>query len=83
MKRRTATQGDAKRHAAKDATPLAERAWLNLSETAEHFALHRTTVSRLVRKGEIPAGCVTKFGNAIRINRAELERWISQRDQAA
>jgi excisionase family DNA binding protein len=82
MKRHAPTRSDAKRQQSerRSPPPIAERPWLNLTETAEHFALHRTTVARLVRNGEIPAGVVTRFGNAIRINRVELERWLAKRN---
>ena len=62
--------------------PPAERTWLNLTEASEHFHLHRRTIARLVASGEIPDGCLIRFGRSLRINRVELERWLASRPAA-
>lgn len=63
-------------------TPLSERAWLNLTETAEWFALHPRTITRMIANGEIPERVMTRFGRSIRINRPALEQWLAERDAA-
>lgn len=59
--------------------PIADRPWCNLSEAGQWYGLHRTTIARLVRSGDIPEAVTAKFGNRIRINRVALEQWLANR----
>ena len=47
-----------------------------VAEVAEHLKVHRTTVYRMVRKGEIP---VFKIGTDYRFDRDAIEKWMSDR----
>ena len=51
---------------------------MSVNETAAYLKLHPLTVRKLAREGAIPAH---KAGKAWRVDRAELERWVSERTQ--
>jgi excisionase family DNA binding protein len=52
----------------------AERAWLTVPEAAEELRIPRTRCYVLIQRGELPA---VRIGErSIRLNRAELERFL-------
>ena len=51
-----------------------ERDWLKVPEAAELLGLPKTRTYELIQKGELPA---VRIGErSIRVNRAELERFL-------
>jgi excisionase family DNA binding protein len=51
-----------------------ERAWLTVPEAAEELHIPRTRCYELIQRGELPA---VRIGErSIRVNRAELERFL-------
>jgi excisionase family DNA binding protein len=51
-----------------------EKVWLRVPEAAELLGLPRTRTYELIQRGELPA---VRIGErSIRINRAELERFL-------
>lgn len=59
---------------------MAESILLTVRDVQEATSLGRTKVYELIRKGELP---VVRIGRAVRVHRQTLERWISQREEAA
>jgi excisionase family DNA binding protein len=55
-----------------------EPSTMSINETAAYLKLHPLTVRKLAREGAIPAH---RVGRRWQIDRAELERWISERTQ--
>jgi excisionase family DNA binding protein len=51
-----------------------ERAWLTVPEAAEELHIPRTRCYELIQRGELPAVRVGE--RSIRVNRAELERFL-------
>ena len=52
----------------------AKRAWLTVPEAAEELRIPRTRCYELIQRGELPA---VRIGErSIRVNRAELERFL-------
>lgn len=49
--------------------------WFTLAELGEWLKVSRTTAYRLVSTGEIPA---YRLGQAIRVRRADVERWLEE-----
>ena len=50
------------------------REWMKVSEAAEFLCLPRTRTYELIQRGELPA---VRIGErSIRVNRAELERFL-------
>ncbi|MDQ5830273.1 MAG: helix-turn-helix domain-containing protein [Actinomycetota bacterium] len=52
----------------------AKRAWLTVPEAAEELRIPRTRCYELIQRGELPAVRIGERG--IRVNRAELERFL-------
>jgi excisionase family DNA binding protein len=57
----------------KPATETTEQAWLSFRESAAYTGLHRVTLWRAVKRGELRAG---GSGRAVRFEKAELDRWM-------
>lgn len=53
---------------------MKEKRYLTIKDVAEQLGLHKTTIYRLVKKGELPA---FKVGNQWRFDKNILEEWIS------
>jgi excisionase family DNA binding protein len=51
-----------------------EKVWLRVPEAAELLGLPRTRAYELIQQGELPAVRIGERG--IRVNRAELERFL-------
>jgi excisionase family DNA binding protein len=51
-----------------------EKVWLRVPEAAELLGLPRTRAYELIQRGELPA--VRIGARSIRVNRAELERFL-------
>ena len=49
-------------------------AWLGISEVARHLGVSDYTVRREIKRGRLAA---IRVGKAIRISRADLERYVS------
>jgi excisionase family DNA binding protein len=49
---------------------------INVREVAEFLKLHRETVNRMIRSGELPA---LKVGRAWRLNRVQIWEWAKSR----
>ena len=52
---------------------MKEKRYLTIKDVAEQLGLHKTTIYRLVKKGELPA---FKVGNQWRFDKNILEEWI-------
>ena len=50
--------------------------WLRYSEAARYSGLGRSTLSKLVRSGDVRAA---KIGKAVRLNRKSLNRYMEER----
>ncbi len=58
-----------------------EETWLTVPETAVLLRVPRTRCYELIQRGELPA---VRIGErSIRVNRAELERFLLERRRAA
>jgi excisionase family DNA binding protein len=58
-----------------------ERAWLTVPEAAEELHIPRTRCYELIQRGELPA---VRIGErSIRVNRAELERFLLETRRVA
>lgn len=53
---------------------------MTTDEVAHYLKVHRITVLRMIRRGDIAA---TKIGRHWRIRRAEIDRYIRQNDKDA
>jgi excisionase family DNA binding protein len=49
---------------------------ITVCEAAEFLKLHRATVSRMIKSGELPA---LKVGTAWRLNRVQIMEWAKSR----
>jgi len=49
---------------------------MTLSEVAEYFQIHRSTLYRLVRKGKIP---YFKMGSDYRFDKDAIDKWTVER----
>ena len=49
---------------------------INVREVAEFLNLHRETVNRMIKSGELPA---LKVGTAWRLNRVQIWEWAKSR----
>lgn len=49
---------------------------LTISQTADRLNVSTVTVRRLIRRGDLPAVQLGGKGAAVRIDAAELERWL-------
>ena len=49
---------------------------ISVREVAEFLKLHRETVNRMIRTGELPA---LKVGTAWRLNRVQIMEWATSR----
>jgi excisionase family DNA binding protein len=49
---------------------------ITVCEAAEFLSLHRETVSRMIKRGELPA---LKVGTAWRLNRVQIMEWAKSR----
>jgi len=49
---------------------------MTLSEVAEYFQIHRSTLYRLVRKGKIP---YFKMGSDYRFDKYAIDKWTVER----
>jgi excisionase family DNA binding protein len=49
---------------------------INVSEVAEFLKLHRETVNKMIKSGELPA---LKVGTAWRLNRVQIMEWAKSR----
>jgi len=49
---------------------------MNVREVAEFLKLHRETVNRMIKSGELPA---LKVGTAWRLNRVQIREWAKSR----
>ena len=56
---------------------------LTVKETAALLDLHPMTVRRKIERGEIPALRLGNKGTSIRIDEAELQRWLYGPGEAA
>jgi excisionase family DNA binding protein len=52
---------------------------LKVAEVAERLALARSTVYRMMSKGEIPS---VKIGGSVRVSARALDEWIEERSGA-
>jgi excisionase family DNA binding protein len=57
-------------------TSVAEHKWLTVRETAEQVRVSEVTIRRAIARGELPAVQLGGPGSSIRIDEAELERWL-------
>jgi excisionase family DNA binding protein len=58
-----------------------ERAWLTVPEAARELQIPRTRCYELIQRGELPA---VRIGErSIRVNRAELERFLLEKRRVA
>jgi len=57
-------------------TTAPDRPLLNVYKAARRLSVSEKTIRRLIRSGELPA---LKVGNSLRIDPAELERWLGER----
>ena len=57
-------------------THAERRNWLTPKEVAARLDLHPATVYRKLAAGEIPAIRLGHKGTSIRVDPAELERWL-------
>ncbi|MGO9450942.1 MAG: helix-turn-helix domain-containing protein [Candidatus Binataceae bacterium] len=48
-------------------------------ELCQYLHIHPSTISRLVRKGEIPA---FKVGSDYRFNREQIGKWIAEKERS-
>jgi excisionase family DNA binding protein len=53
-----------------------DRPLLNVCKAARRVSVSEKTIRRLIRGGELPA---LKVGKSLRIDPAELERWLGER----
>jgi excisionase family DNA binding protein len=51
---------------------------LTVREVADFFRIHPTTVSRMVKRGELPA---FRVGSDWRFTRGSIEEWLESRTQ--
>jgi excisionase family DNA binding protein len=51
---------------------------MSLPEASEFLGVHRNTLYKLIREGEVPALKLTK-GGRWKFRRTELERWLEDR----
>jgi len=49
---------------------------MTIAEVAEYLQVHRSTIYRLVHKGQIPA---FKIGSDYRFDRDAIEKWMADR----
>jgi len=49
---------------------------ISVRKVAEYLKLHRETVNRMIRSGELPA---LKVGTAWRLNRVQIMEWAKSR----
>jgi len=52
---------------------MKEKRYFTIKDVAEQLGLHKTTIYRLAKKGELPA---FKVGNQWRFDKNILEEWI-------
>jgi excisionase family DNA binding protein len=52
---------------------------MTIGEVARYLRIHRSTVYRLVRKGELPA---FKVGDQWRFDKSRVDDWLSAKQQA-
>ena len=50
--------------------------WLQVKDVARMLDLHPVTVRRKILRGDLPAYRLGPKGAAVRVDRAELERWL-------
>ncbi len=53
---------------------VGQKSWLMVPEAAEELQIPRSRCYELIQRGELPAGRIGE--RSIRINRAELERFL-------
>ncbi|MGO9451372.1 MAG: helix-turn-helix domain-containing protein [Candidatus Binataceae bacterium] len=53
---------------------------MTFDEVADFLRIHRTTLFRLIREGEIPFSKIT-IGRERRFSRDEIEKWIAERER--
>ncbi len=63
-------------------TTLTDRRFIDVKEAAVHLGLHPMTVYMKIAAGEIPAYRLGGKGPAVRLDVAELDRWIHSDPQA-
>jgi excisionase family DNA binding protein len=63
--------------AAKADLPEIELAVMTVKEIADHLRVHKTTIYRMLSKGEIPA---FKVGSEWRFQRESIDRWSRGED---
>jgi excisionase family DNA binding protein len=61
---------------------VGERTWLTVPEAADELHIPRTRAYDLIQRGELP-GAVRIGKRSIRINRAELERFLLENRRVA
>ena len=60
---------------------MAERTWLTVAEVADDLHIPRSRAYELIQRGELPA---VRIGErSIRVNRAELERFLLESRRVA
>ena len=60
-------------------TQAERRELLTVKEAAAVLRVHPMTVRRMIALGRIPAVQLGGPGTAVRIDRAELDRWLAER----
>jgi excisionase family DNA binding protein len=60
-----------------------QRELLTIREAAERLRVSEKTVRRLIRRGELPAVQLGSKGASVRVDEAELERWLYGDPEAA
>ena len=56
--------------------PASARQIMTAEEVAKHFQIHRSTIYKLIRRGQIP---YFKIGSDYRFDRAIIETWMADR----
>lgn len=58
-----------------------DQAWMKVTEAAEYFRIPRSRMYELIQAGELPA--VRLGERSIRVNRAEVERYLTEKRRVA
>lgn len=60
-----------------------ERLLLTVAEVAERLSLSASLLYQMARRDELPAGCVTRIGRAVRLNWPRMQQWAEAGGTAA
>jgi excisionase family DNA binding protein len=60
-----------------------ERLLVTVAEAAERLSLSASLLYQMARRDELPAGCVTRVGRAVRLNWPRIRQWAEAGGTAA